>query len=70
MASMGSIFRVNIITLGFEELQKLFPQHIYIWQFFKGENIGSIKFIQNSIIVIGNESNGVSKDIKETKNRN
>ena len=30
-----------------------------------GENIGSVKLVPNSIIVIGNESNGVSKNIKE-----
>jgi TrmH family RNA methyltransferase len=33
-----------------------------------GENIGSVKLKTNSIIVIGNESNGVSKEIVDKLN--
>ena len=65
MASMGSIFRVNCHYIDFEELQQLFPQHITFGSSLTGENIGSVKLVPNSIIVIGNESNGVSKDIKD-----
>ena len=65
MASMGSIFRVNCHYIDFEEFQQLFPQHITFGSSLTGENIGSVKLVPNSIIVIGNESNGVSKDIKE-----
>ena len=65
MASMGSIFRVNCHYIDFEEFQQLFPQHVTFGSSLTGENIGSVKLVPNSIIVIGNESNGVSKDIKE-----
>ena len=65
MASMGSIFRVNCHYIDFEEFQQLFPQHVTFGSSLTGENIGSVKLEPNSIIVIGNESNGVSKDIKE-----
>ena len=65
MASMGSIFRVNCHYIDFEELQQLFPQHITFGSSLTGKNIGSVKLEPNSIIVIGNESNGVSKDIKD-----
>ena len=70
MASMGSIFRVNIFHLGFNDFKKKFHNHIIYIADVKGENINSTKFIQNSIIVIGNESNGVSEDIKKQSNRN
>lgn len=65
MASMGSIFRVNCHYIDFEEFQQIFPQHVTFGSSLTGENIGSVKLEPNSIIVIGNESNGVSKDIKE-----
>jgi TrmH family RNA methyltransferase len=65
MASMGSIFRVNCHYIDFEEFQQLFPQHVTFGSSLTGENIGSVKLVPNSIIVIGNESNGVSKNIKE-----
>ena len=65
MASMGSIFIVNCHYIDFEEFQQLFPQHVTFGSSLTGENIGSVKLEPNSIIVIGNESNGVSKDIKE-----
>ena len=65
MASMGSIFRVNCHYIDFEEFKQLFPQHVTFGSSLTGENIGSVKLVPNSIIVIGNESNGVSKDIKD-----
>ena len=70
MASMGSIFRVNCHYIDFEELQQLFPQHITFGSSLTGKNIGSVKLEPNSIIVIGNESNGVSKDIKDKLKNN
>jgi RNA methyltransferase, TrmH family len=65
MASMGSIFRVNCHYIDFVEFQQLFPQHVTFGSSLTGDNIGSVKLETNSIIVIGNESNGVSKNIKE-----
>lgn len=70
MASMGSIFRVKIFHLDFNDFKKKFHNHTIYIADIKGENIDSTKFIQNSIIVIGNESNGVSEDIKKQSNRN
>ena len=68
MASMGSIFRINCHYIDFEEFQVLFPQHVSFGTSLNGENIGSVKLETSSIIVIGNESNGVSKDIIEKLN--
>ena len=63
MASMGSILRVNCHYIDFDEFQQLFPKHITFGTSLFGKNIGTVKLKTKSIIVIGNESNGVSKDI-------
>ena len=68
MASMGSIFRVDCHYIDFDEFQQLFPQHVTYGTYLDGENIGSVKLKTNSIIVIGNESNGVSKEIVDKLN--
>ena len=70
MASMGSIFRINCHYIDFDNFQKLFPEHIIYGTTMDGENVGSIKFRKKSIIVIGNESNGVSKEIMYNINNN
>jgi len=68
MASMGSIFRVNCHYIDFDEFQQLFPKHVTFGTSLNGENIGSVKLETKSIIVIGNESNGVSKEILKNIN--
>jgi TrmH family RNA methyltransferase len=68
MASMGSIFRVDCHYIDFDEFQQLFPQHDTYGTYLDGESIGSVKLKTNSIIVIGNESNGVSKEIVDKLN--
>ena len=68
MASMGSIFRVDCHYIDFDEFQQLFPEHVSYGTYLDGENIGSVKLKTNSIIVIGNESNGVSKEIVDKLN--
>ena len=68
MASMGSIFRVDCHYIDFDKFQQLFPQHVTYGTYLDGENIGSVKLKTNSIIVIGNESNGVSKEIVDKLN--
>ena len=68
MSSMGSIFRINCHYIDFDEFQKLFPQHVTYGTSLNGENIDSIRLGTNSIIVIGNESNGISKKIMDKLN--
>ena len=65
MASMGSIFKVNCHYIDFKEFQQLFPQHVTFGSSLSGENIGSVKLETESIIIIGNESNGVSKEVMD-----
>lgn len=64
MATMGSISRVNIKYCNLEvELPKI-KKNIY-GAFLDGENIYTNKKInENAILVIGNESNGISSEIE------
>ena len=70
MASMGSIFRINCHYIYFDDFQKLFPEHITYGTSLDGVNISSTKLKTKSTIVIGNESNGVSKEIIDKININ
>ena len=65
MASMGSIFRIQTHYIEFIELQKLFPNHELYRTSVKGKNIGDLEIKPKSIIVIGNESIGVSDNLKK-----
>lgn len=69
MSSMGSIFRINIHYREFEELRNEFIDFKVIITSLDGENINSSDFVNKSILVIGNESNGVSDDIKKQSER-
>ena len=64
MATMGSISRVKIIYCDLvEELSKI-DKPIY-GAFLEGENIYKTSKIDNSVLVIGNESNGISAEIEK-----
>ena len=64
MASMGSIFRVSLIYKEFHAVVEKFNSHKVITTQIKGENIYKQTIHQNSIIVFGNEANGISKQIE------
>ena len=68
MASMGSIFRINCHYIDFVNFQKFFPEHVTYGTTLDGENIDSVMLNNKSIIIIGNESNGVSKEILNNLN--
>jgi len=64
MATMGSISRVEIIYCDLvEELSKQ-NKPIY-GAFLNGENVYKTSKIDNAILVIGNESNGISVDVEK-----
>lgn len=64
MATMGSISRVELIYCNLEEELKNYDKPIY-GAFLDGENIYSTNKIDDSILVIGNESNGISSEIEK-----
>jgi TrmH family RNA methyltransferase len=70
MASMGSSFRVSVHYLNFDSLITAFPNHNTFGTFIEGENLYEKNMNSNSIIVMGNESNGISHNVnKKIKNK-
>ena len=68
-ASMGSISRVNITYLDFKELFGEKKLNVVAADL-KGESINKFPFVKNQIVVFGNESLGLSPEIKKIiKNR-
>lgn len=64
-ASMGSLTRVNITYLdleGFLKEQKSLPLY---GTFMEGENVYSTKIDDKGILILGNEANGISKNIEQ-----
>jgi len=62
MASMGSVFRVKSHTITLGELCKKFAFDDIIGATLDGENLYSYPFDKKSIIVLGNEANGITLD--------
>jgi RNA methyltransferase, TrmH family len=63
MASMGSIFRLNVHYLAFEKLCEIYPDHLSYATCLNGENINEVEIPRSAIIVMGNESNGINENI-------
>lgn len=63
-ATMGSIGRVNISYLDLNDYLKKTSLPIY-GTFMEGENIYKKQLPQEGIIVLGNEANGISKEIEK-----
>jgi RNA methyltransferase, TrmH family len=62
-ATMGSIGRVNITYTNLETFLKKYSGNIY-GTFMHGENIYQTKLAKEGIIILGNEANGISNDIR------
>ena len=64
-ASMGSVFRVNIIELNLEEISKLKENYRFLSSHMEGIDVRKYDSSNDSIILaIGNEANGLSEDIR------
>lgn len=64
-STMGSILRVNVFSLDLDELLKHKPNDIEIFgTTTDGENIFSTQLPAKALIVFGNESQGISKEVK------
>jgi len=62
-ASMGSVFRVNIKYKNLSSYLSSVNTKVY-GTFKKGKNIKSNNFDRNCHLVLGNEANGISEDLK------
>ncbi|MDO4367944.1 MAG: RNA methyltransferase [Bacteroidales bacterium] len=67
-ATMGAIFRKKVIYCNLQKaLSALSDKGLPIYgTFLNGENIHKKKLTPNGVIVIGNESNGISKAVEKT----
>ena len=69
-ATMGSLARVNIIYLSFASLFDGLPDDFPVYgTLLDGEDIYQQPLSQNGIIVMGNEGNGISPEIRTKVNR-
>lgn len=63
-ATMGSVSRVNIVYADLENVLKEKSELPVYGTFLNGDNIYQQKELQPGIIVMGNEANGISKEIE------
>lgn len=75
-SSMGSIVRENILYFDLENFEKIIKKlkengyKIYVTSLEKSDNLEEIKITGKTIFVLGNEANGVSKEIKNLADKN
>ena len=62
-SSMGSISRLNVIYTDIKKMIKNTDIKVYA-SVMNGKDVNQIKINENSLIVFGNESRGISKEIK------
>ena len=66
-ATMGSISRVNITYLDLQNYLKEVKVPIY-GTFMDGKNVYKEKLPKECILILGNEANGISKEVEQTVN--
>ncbi|MFO8148270.1 MAG: TrmH family RNA methyltransferase [Bacteroidota bacterium] len=64
-ASMGSITRVKVNYLDLSQVIKDNPEIPVMGTFLEGENLYKANFPSNGILVLGNEANGISKELEQ-----
>ncbi len=64
-SSMGAIFKLNVYECSKDEFISICTNKNMFYADMNGENIFNKQFSENVGIVIGNEGNGVSKEIKK-----
>ncbi|MCP9198458.1 RNA methyltransferase [Gramella sp. GC03-9] len=68
-ASMGSLARVNVRYLDLQQFMKDHQELPVYGTLLEGQNIYSEELPENGIIVMGNEANGISEEIKALVNK-
>ncbi|MDD4608805.1 MAG: RNA methyltransferase [Bacteroidaceae bacterium] len=68
-ATMGAISRVRVHYCGLKELIKGLPNAPIYGTFLEGNNLYQEKLSTHGLIVMGNEGNGISKEIEELVNQ-
>lgn len=62
-SSMGAFLRVNSCEMDFEQLRKQLPAYSSVGATMQGDNLYQQHFPPQTILVIGNEGNGISPSI-------
>lgn len=62
-ASMSGIFFVNLYKADYEDIKGLFKNHKIVVADMSGESLDNFKVDGNVAIVVGNEGNGISKEM-------
>lgn len=63
-ATMGSLARVNVFYSDLHEFLKSIEEKTIVYgTFMQGKDISKVQFTEKSIIIIGNESSGISESI-------
>ena len=69
-SSMGSIFRVNIFEKDFDSIFEENKSAEFLATTMSGANIFEIKKTKKSVVIIGNESNGIDSEILKKVSKN
>ena len=64
-ASMGSLTRVNVTYLDLDNFLKNLNTISVYGTFMEGENVYSAKIEEKSVLIFGNEANGISRNIED-----
>lgn len=65
VSTMGSFKRVKVVSLAFQNLVEKLPHFKIVGTFLNGTSVYTYKFSENQLIVLGNESNGISEMLEE-----
>lgn len=66
--SMGAIYRVPIIQMNIRDIQSLENYQLFMASL-EGESLGQVPIEPNGILIIGNESHGISKSLYSLPHR-
>lgn len=66
-ASMGNIFKAQIMHINYDDMCKMFSNAKLYTASMEGKDVFASKFQKNVGIVIGNEGNGISEQIRRLK---
>lgn len=68
-ASMGSVFRVSVYYANLPETLGKYPELPVYGTLLEGNDIKQIEFSKNGFIIIGNESKGISLELRKLVNK-
>ncbi|MDO4779033.1 MAG: RNA methyltransferase [Tissierellia bacterium] len=63
-ASMGSIFRIGFSRISYEDLEEIKKSHKIFCADMSGKSFKEVNFSDKIALVIGNEANGISNEMK------